>query len=188
MTTDKRLEIIGPWKRRSTKEVYDNPWISVCHDEVLTPAGGSGIYGRVHFKSKAVGIIPIDKQGNTWLVHQYRYALREYSWEIPMGGSPLGTDPLETAKRELKEETGLSADHWVQLMRVHTSNSVTDEEGLVFVAEELTQGEMQLEATEDITVKKLPFSVALAMVMDGRITDCVSVAGLLRYAREGSNL
>ena len=177
---------MGPWKRRSSKEVYDNPWISVRHDEVITPAGGPGIYGCVHFKSQAIGIIPLDENGNTWLVGQYRYSLQEYSWEIPMGGSPLDGDPLSTAKKELKEETGLSAHKWRQLMRVHTSNSVTDEEGFVFVAEQLEVGEMELEETEDITVKKLPLSEALAMVMDGRITDCISVAGLLRCARERS--
>jgi 8-oxo-dGTP pyrophosphatase MutT (NUDIX family) len=175
---------IGPWVRQKSRRIYDNPWIQVQQDEVLTPAGTEGIYGLVHFKNLAVGIIPLDENHNTWLVGQHRYALQEYSWEIPMGGCPLGTDPLQTAKRELQEETGLSAQNWRQLLRVHTSNSVTDETGYIYLAGGLVQGEAAPEETEDITVKKLPFQEALAMVLDGRISDCMSVAGLLRLARE----
>lgn len=180
----KHQEMIGPWQRKSTRQRYENPWISVYHDEVLTPAGTDGIYGRVHFKNQAIGIIPLDEEENTWLVKQYRYALQEYSWEIPMGGCPLGTDPMLSAQRELQEETGLRAQKWRLQQRVHTSNSVSDEEGFIYIAEQLSLGEMDLEDTEDITVKKLPFKDALSMALDGRITDCISIAGLMRLAYE----
>jgi 8-oxo-dGTP pyrophosphatase MutT (NUDIX family) len=172
----------NPWKLLHRRAVYDNPWIRVDEDQVRNPAGGLSLYGRIHFKNQAIGIIPLDEQGNTWLVGQYRYVPDAYFWEIPMGGSPYGEDILETAQRELKEETGLTARRWTPLMRLHTSNSVTDEEGYVFLAEELTEGETEFEDTEDITVRKLPLAEAIRMVMEGQITDAISAAGLLKLA------
>ncbi|OYX22690.1 MAG: DNA mismatch repair protein MutT [Algoriphagus sp. 32-45-6] len=173
----------NPWKTRSKKKIYDNPWITLEEHRVITPSGKEGIYGKVHFKNRAMAIVPIDQEGNTWLVGQFRYTLDEYSWEIPMGGGPINQDLLESAKRELKEETGLSASKWTELMKIHTSNSVTDEWGLIYLAEELTEGETEFEDTEVLQIKKLPFGEALAMVMRGEITDSISVAGLLKAAR-----
>ncbi len=170
----------NPWKKTGEEERYDNSWINVSEHKVINPAGNQGIYGKVHFKNKAIGIIPIDEQGNTWLVGQYRYTLDEYSWEIPMGGGPLNEDILDAAKRELKEETGLTATHWENIMRIHTSNSVTDEEGFVFLARGLTQGETNFEETEVIQVKKTSFAEAVRMVMAGEITDSLSIAGILK--------
>jgi ADP-ribose pyrophosphatase len=173
----------NPWKRKSSKLIYQNPWIKLEEDQVIRPNGSEGIYGKVHFKNKALGIIPLDDQNNTWLVGQYRYTLNEYSWEIPMGGVPLGENTLEGAKRELMEETGLIAQKWTKLMRIHTSNSVTDEYGYVYLAEELTQGKMNWDETEELLVKKLPLDEAVKMVSNGTITDAISVAGLLKVAR-----
>lgn len=174
----------SPWKTLSTQQVYDNNWIMLEEHQVINPAGGKGIYGKVHFKNIAIGIVALDDHNNMWLVGQYRYTLNEYSWEIPEGGCPLGTSPLDSAKRELQEETGIHASRWQQIMRFHTSNSVTDEEGFIFLAEGLTFGENSLEETEaDLIVKKLPFSEALNMVMNGEITDSMSVAGILKVAR-----
>lgn len=175
---------IGPWTRLSTYCKYNNPWIQVNHEKVITPAGSEGIYGKIHFKSRAIGVIPIDDEGFTWLVGQHRYALDEYSWEIPMGGGELDHAPLIAAKQELKEETGFSAKNWQQLMKLHTSNSVTDEEAYVFLATDLEAGEQALEATEaDLIVKRLPFQDAIDMVVTGQITDAISVAGLLFVER-----
>lgn len=172
------------WKTLSTRQVYDNNWITLEEHQVINPAGGNGIYGKVHFKNIAIGIVALDGEGNTWLVGQHRYTLNAYSWEIPEGGCPLGTLPLDSAKRELKEETGITARRWEQLMRFHTSNSVTDEEGFIFLAEDLTFGANALEETEaDLVVKKLPFREAIEMVMRGDITDSMSVAGILKVAR-----
>ncbi|WP_201983108.1 NUDIX domain-containing protein [Hymenobacter rubidus] len=173
-------ETHNPWQTLSSEVKYHNPWISVREDQVLNPGGGRGIYGVVTMKNKALGIVPIDDEGNTWLVGQYRYPLNEYSWEIPMGGGLVELDILESAQRELKEETGLLAARWTRIARLHTSNSVTDEEGFVFLAEELTQGELEPEETEDLRIWKLPLAEAIRMVMDDRITDGVSVAGLLK--------
>lgn len=176
-------EKIGGWKRISQDVVYENPWIKVTHEEVLTPKNTPGIYGVVHFKNQAVGVVPIDNEGNTWLVKQSRYTLDMETWEIPEGGSPLSENPLTTAQRELEEETGLLANQWQEVMTLHHSNSVTDEVGFVFLAKDLRQGEQCLEHSEDIEVKKLPFGEALEMVYRGEITDAMSVAALLRVAQ-----
>ncbi|MGF1533397.1 MAG: NUDIX domain-containing protein [Bernardetiaceae bacterium] len=169
----------NPWQTLTSKHIYDNPWISLREDQVINPNGGQGIYGLVHFKNKALGIIPVDDRGYTYLVGQYRYALSAYSWEIPMGGGPLAEDILEAAQRELREETGLSAKNWKQILHLHTSNSVTDEEGFVFLAQDLQQGETEFEDTEQLEIWHLPLVEAVAMALDGRITDGISVAGLL---------
>ncbi|HEV7349616.1 NUDIX hydrolase [Telluribacter sp.] len=171
------------WKTLTSKTVYENPWIEIQHRDVLNPAGKEGIYGVVKFKNKAIGIVPLDEQGNIYLVGQYRYTLDEYSWEIPEGGGPLHEDPLEAAKRELKEETGLLAATWTSLARIHTSNSATDEEGFLFLAEELTQHEQEPEETEELQVQKVPLSEAVNMVMRSEITDALAVAAILMVAR-----
>jgi 8-oxo-dGTP pyrophosphatase MutT (NUDIX family) len=174
----------NPWKTLTTEDIYENPWIKLEHHEVINPAGGKGIYGKVHFKNKAIGVVAIDEGNNTWLVGQYRYPLNQWSWEIPEGGGPINTDPLESAKRELKEETGLTAKKWTKLLNSHLSNSVSDEEGFIFLAEELKHGEAELEETEaDMKVWKLPFQKALDMVLKGEITDSLSVIGILAVAR-----
>lgn len=172
----------NPWKKVATKAIYDNPWISLEEDQVVNPGGGKGIYGKVHFKNIAIGIIPLDDALNTWIVGQWRYPLNEYSWEIPMGGGPLEIEPLASAKRELKEETGLSAKAWDCFLRIHTSNSVTDEVGYVYTAKGLTQGATEFEESEDLQIKKIPFSEAYRMCLRGEITDSLSVAGILRLA------
>jgi 8-oxo-dGTP pyrophosphatase MutT (NUDIX family) len=133
----------NPWQTLSSEVKYQNPWIRVREDQIINPKGGAGLYGVVSMKNKAIGIIPLDAEGNTWLVGQYRYTLNEYSWEIPMGGGPIELDVLESAKRELREETGLLAARWTRISRLHTSNSVTDEEGFIFLAEDLTQGDWE---------------------------------------------
>jgi 8-oxo-dGTP pyrophosphatase MutT (NUDIX family) len=176
------IEKIGGWKTKTSSIVYDNPWIKVSHDEVTTPKNTDGIYGVVHFKNTAIGIVPIDDEGNTWLVKQSRYTLNQYTWEIPEGGCPQGEEPLTAAKRELEEEVGLKANNWQQLMTMHLSNSVTDEFCVVFIAKNLFPGTQQLESTEDIEYKKLPLTEAIDMVKRGEITDGISVAALLRVA------
>ena len=170
----------NPWEKLERKQVYDNPWITVYEDDVINPAGNEGIYGTVAFKNLAIGIIPIDEDGNTYLVGQYRYPLEAYSWEIPMGGGPLDIDPLVSAKRELKEETGLTATSWEKIMTIHTSNSVCNEEGYVYTAKGLTEGEMQPEEVEELKVWKLPLKEAIQMAYEGKITDSLSLASLLK--------
>ena len=168
------------WKTLRSRIIFDNPWMTVVEDRVINPGGGENNYGHVKFKNRAVAIVPLDKDGNTWLVGQQRYTLGLYSWELPMGGAPLADDPLAAAKRELKEETGLIANEWQQLMFIHTTNSITNEEGYVFVARDLEQGETEFDESEDLQVRKLPLAEALQMIRQGEITDVISIAALLR--------
>jgi ADP-ribose pyrophosphatase len=177
------MEIENPWITKKITEIYQNPWIKVDEHQIINPSGNNGIYGTVHFKNKALGIIPLDQDGNTWIVGQFRYTLNQYSWEIPMGGGLIGTDPLKSAMRELKEETGLEANKWTEIMKIHPSNSVTDEAGVIFLAEDLTMGDTEFEETEILEIRKLPFSDVLEMVMNGSITDAISIAGILKAAR-----
>ena len=175
-------EAKNPWTTTSVKVVYENPWIKVEHREVVTPGGSDGIYGLVNYKNHAIGIVPVDEEGFTYLVGQYRYALDAYSWEIPEGGCPLGTDPLATAQRELQEETGLVAERWQQLMEFHLSNSVSDEWGVAYLATGLTRGAADPEDTEELRLRRLPLREAITMALDGRITDALSVLALQRVA------
>jgi 8-oxo-dGTP pyrophosphatase MutT (NUDIX family) len=177
-------EKIGNWKIKSADVAYENPWIKVTHNQVITPKGTDGIYGVVHFKNIAIGILPLDEEGNTWLVKQSRFTLNQYTWEIPEGGCPEDEDPINAARRELEEEVGLKAAEITELMRMHLSNSVTDELAIIFIAKGLSAGQQALESTEDIEYQKLPLTKAIDMVMRGEITDSISVAALLRIALE----
>lgn len=170
----------NPWKLKTTKKIYDNPWITVHEEQVINPTGGDSLYGRVHYKNLAIAIVPLDEELNTWLIGQWRYTLSEYSWEIPMGGGPIGIDPLESAKRELKEETGLEANQWDCFLKIHTSNSVTDEVGYCYTAKGLTQGATEFDDTEDLAIKKLPFQQVFEMCMNGEITDSLSLAAIFK--------
>lgn len=173
----------NPWIRRSRARVYENPWIEVLHDEVTRPNGEPGIYGVVHFRSRAVGVVALDGDERVLLVGQYRYTLDRYSWEIPEGGSPLDEDPLEGARRELAEETGYTARSWRELTRFTLSNSVTDEEGVMFVATDLTEGLASPDPTEALQVRWVSFADALAMVASGEIHDVMTQVALLAVAR-----
>jgi len=175
--------IENPWKKLSKKLIYENPWIRLEEHQVLNPAGNNGIYGTVHFKNLAIGIIPIDAEGYSYLVGQYRFPLDEYSWEIPEGGGNHNIPPLESAKRELLEETGIKASSWQEIQRIHTSNSVSDELGIIYLATDLEFGEAQPEEDEVLQLKRVHWKEMLEMVLNGEITDSLSVAGILKYAR-----
>jgi len=168
----------NPWKIIGEQNIYDNPWINLTHYDVINPAGGKGIYGKVHFKGLATGVIVLDQSLDTYLVKQYRFTLEQYTWEIPQGGAPRNEDPLDAAKRELLEETGLKATRWSKLLDMHLSNSVTDEFGHIYFATGLSQHKAMPEDTEDIVVKKVSFEEAYQMVNDGRITDSVSIMAI----------
>src|SRR3954467_4898654 len=170
-------ETKSPWKTITSKQVYDNPWIAVREDQVIRPDGEPGIYGVVHYKNIAVGVLPIEDD-HVYLVGQYRYPLEQYSWEIPEGGCPEGEEPLRAAQRELREETGLEAKHWGMLGEAYPSNSVADEYAVWFLATDLVPGEQQPEGTEVIGVRRVPLREAVAMAMDGRITDALSALAL----------
>jgi 8-oxo-dGTP pyrophosphatase MutT (NUDIX family) len=176
----------NPWRTLGSRRVYENPWISVREDRVIRPDGEPGIYGVVHYKNTAVGVLPVEDD-HVYLVGQYRYPLERYSWEIPEGGCPEHEDPLQAAQRELKEETGLEARHWRKLGETHLSNSVADEYGVWFLATDLIPGERRPEGTEVIGVRRVPLGEALEMALDGRITDALSILAITGYALRRSD-
>jgi 8-oxo-dGTP pyrophosphatase MutT (NUDIX family) len=173
-------ETKNPWTIESTKNIYDNKWISVREDAVIQPDGERGIYGVVHFKNIAIGVLAIENDF-IYLVGQYRYPLERYSWEIPEGGCPEGEDPLDAARRELEEETGLRAENWHKLGGAYLSNSVSDEFAIWFVATELTQGERRPEGTEQLEIRRVPFGDAFRMAMSGEISDAISQLAIMQY-------
>jgi 8-oxo-dGTP pyrophosphatase MutT (NUDIX family) len=170
----------NPWKIVSSKNIYDNPWISLTEFDVINPGGGKGIYGKVHFKNTAIGIIVLDEYLNTCIVGQFRFTVDQYSWEIPEGGGLIGQDPIEGAKRELLEETGLVAANWEPLLKMHLSNSVSDELAIVYLATSLTQKMAEPEETEQLQIQKLPFEKVYEMVESGQITDSMTVAAIYK--------
>lgn len=178
----------NPWLTHSTRDIYDNAWIHLEENQVTNPSGGEGIYGVIHYKNRAVGVVPIDDEGNTWLVGQYRYPTETYEWEIPEGGCADDEELLDAAKRELVEETGLIAESYEPILsHLQLSNSVSDERAFLFTARNLTMTEAQPEPTEKIAIRKLPLSEAFAMVDRGEIVDVMSVAALLKLRTGTSN-
>jgi ADP-ribose pyrophosphatase len=173
----------NPWKTLSSKTQYDNSWIEVVEHQVLKPSGRPGIYGTVHFKNRAIGIIPLAENGDTWLVGQFRYPLGAYSWEIPEGGGPLGEEPLAAAQRELKEECGITARRWKLILEMDLSNSTTDEKSYTYLAEDLEIGDAEPEEEEVLELRRLPLKQAVEMALNGEIRDALAVASLLKAAR-----
>ena len=173
----------NPWKTVSTREVYANPWIRVREDQVVKPTGGQGIYGVIEYQNHAIGVIPVDAEGFTWLVGQWRYCHERYEWEIPEGGCPAGESPEEAARRELLEETGIVAEKVEPLLTgIQLSNSTSNEICDVFIATGLSHTEAQPEDMELLEVLRLPLVEAVQMARDGRIRDSVSVLALLAVA------
>ena len=176
------------WRHHAERRIYENPWISLREFQAEAPTGARTIYGVVGFKNLATGVLPIFEDGTIILVGQHRFPLGDYSWEIPEGGVPLGHDPLEGARRELREEAGLHASEWRQVLSFQLSNSVTDERGLGFIATGLSEVPAEPDATEAFALARVPFGEALEQAMGGRIWDMITLAMLLRayhMAREG---
>jgi 8-oxo-dGTP pyrophosphatase MutT (NUDIX family) len=175
---------VGPWRRRARRQVYANAWITVWHDDVDRPDGNPGIYGVVHFANEAVGVAVLDDEDRVLLVGQFRYTLGAYSWELPEGGSPPGEAALDGAIRELREETGVTAEGWRPIVRFTLSNSISDEAGVLFTARATHHGEAQPDPTEDLAVRWVPFDEAMAMIGRGEIVDAMSVMALQAVALE----
>jgi 8-oxo-dGTP pyrophosphatase MutT (NUDIX family) len=175
---------VGPWTRHGRRVAYENPWITVYHDEVTRPDGQAGIYGVVHFANVAVGVVAIDEQDRVAMVGQHRYTLDAISWEIPEGGSPHAEDSLEGARRELLEETGLTARTWREIGRYQLSNSISDEAAVVYLATDLAHGTATPDGTERLEFRWLPFDEVMAMIASGEIEDALTVLPLQALALE----
>ena len=174
------IEHINPWTTLSSEQVYESPWIKVTKHDVLTPHNTSGTYSTVHFKNLAIGILALDKDYNTWIVGQYRYPINRYSWEIPEGGGQLNVAPLDSAKRELLEETGITANKWTKIQEMYLSNSVSDEHCTLYIAQELSFGESHPDDEEELEMRKLHFNELYKMVESGEITDSLTISAVLK--------
>lgn len=170
----------NPWTTLKSEKIYDSPWIGLTKHDVLNPNGNPGTYSVVHFKNLAIGILPLDNDYNTWIVGQYRYPINQYSWEIPEGGGNHNVPPLDSAKRELLEETGITANKWTKIQEVHMSNSASDEFGILYIAQDLSFGESEPEDDEQLVVRKLHFNELYKMVESGEITDSLTVITVLK--------
>jgi 8-oxo-dGTP pyrophosphatase MutT (NUDIX family) len=175
-------ERVGPWTRHARRVAYDNPWITIWHDDVARPDGSPGIYGVVHFANLAVGAVVLDTLDRVLLVGQHRYTLDAYSWELPEGGVPAGESAIDGARREVREETGVEADGWREIVRFHLSNSISDEAGVIFAARAIGHGPSSPEPSEELAVRWLDFGEALALVAAGEITDAMTIMGLQHVA------
>ena len=176
------------WSVRSARTAYENPWLILRHYETVAPTGNPAIYGVVSYKNLAIAILPLHENGDVTLIGQHRMPLADYTWEIPEGGGPIGIDPLESAQRELREEAGLVAAEWRQVLRFQLSNSISDERGFGFIATGLEAAEAEPDETEALQIARAPFREVLGLVTAGEITDAMTVAMILRayhMAREG---
>lgn len=174
------MEQRGPWKTLRIEERYSTPWISVSHHDVIDPSGSPGIYGVVHFRNLAVGIVPLDDELNTWIVGQHRYPIDTYSWEIPEGGGRRDRPALESAQRELREEVGIVAHRWTEVLQMDLSNSASDEVAIIFVAQDLEFHEPEPDHNEELAMRKLPFDELFSMVMRGEVRDSLTVAAVMK--------
>jgi 8-oxo-dGTP pyrophosphatase MutT (NUDIX family) len=175
----------NPWRRVSRRIAYENPWIEIRHDDVIRPDGKPGIYGVVHFRHYATGVVPLDEATDrVLLVGQWRYALDRYSWEIPEGGADFDEDPEDAARRELAEETGYSGGTWRLICQADLSNSVSDEVAYAYLATDLVPGKAAPEPTEDLQLRWVQFDEALAMIERSEIRDALTIMPLLVLARE----
>jgi 8-oxo-dGDP phosphatase len=170
----------NPWTVISRKTVYETPWISVAHHEVINRSGAEGIYGTIHYKNYAIGILALDEHNNTWIVGQYRFPMEEYTWEIPEGGGPIGIDPLISAKRELLEEAGIEAKQWQLIQHMQLSNSASDEVAFLFLARDLSYHKPEPDETEVLQQRRISFNELYLMVQDGRVNDSLTVAAVLK--------
>jgi 8-oxo-dGTP pyrophosphatase MutT (NUDIX family) len=170
----------APWTVTSETIVYDNPWITLTEYQTIAPTGRPALYGKVSFKNRAIGVVPLHDDGTVTLVGQSRFPRANYSWEIPEGGAPLAEDPLDGAKRELAEEVGLQAADWRLILTMELSNSISDEFCHGYLALSLTPTATAPDETEDLAMVRVPFPEALDAAVSGHMPDSLTVALLLR--------
>jgi 8-oxo-dGTP pyrophosphatase MutT (NUDIX family) len=169
----------NPWRTLSSRTLYRNPWLTLREDKVIRPDGAEGIYSVVEVQPSC-GIVAINDENKIALVGQWRYVHNRYSLEIPTGGSEQDETPLDAAKRELLEETGLTARDWTALGTIDNSNGATTDVAHLFLARNLTTGPAVPQGDEQIELRWMSFADAVLSVMNGEITESVSVAAILK--------
>jgi 8-oxo-dGTP pyrophosphatase MutT (NUDIX family) len=178
--TDTWEEDANPWIVKGVTRPFENDWFRLDAHAVIHPGGAEGNYTVIRPRRHAVGVLPIEADGSVHLVGQWRFPLGRYSWEMPEGGAEPGEDALDCARRELEEETGLTAGTYLRVLEMDLSNSLTDESATVFIATDLKPGRPRPEAVEVLKHRRAPFMDALARAGDGRIRDAMTVAALFR--------
>lgn len=170
----------NPWRDKGVTRAFENAWFRVDSHAVIRPDGGEAVYSVMRPHGYAVGVLPIEADGRVHLVGQWRFTLGRYSWEMPEGGAAPDEAAIDCARRELREETGLSAARLEPILEMDLSNSITDERAVIFLATELTPGPASPEPVEVLARRAAPFTEVLARVADGRIRDAMTVAAVLR--------
>jgi ADP-ribose pyrophosphatase len=171
-----------PWRRLSTRPVYQNRWISVREDQVEMPDGRTTIYGVVTCAG-CVGVLPFIDPDRVVLVGQYRYVFGGFYWEMPTGGMKAGESEEAAVQRELAEEAGYEAERLVKLCAYHTSKSVVDETANIYLAEGLRPITRPADPTEFIEVRAFPFDEVVRMVERDEIKDSMTIIAVLHAAR-----
>lgn len=170
---------LNPWTLVQDETVFDCPYFMTRSDWVRDGGGRPRRYFNVRMKNFGIAVVPIDGMGRIVLVGQQRYLLNRFTWEVVRGGGPLDRPALESAQKELSEETGCRADHWLQLFEASASPGVTDELSVGFVAWGLHQGEPHPDGGEELLQRRIPFAEAISMALSGAIADLASSALLL---------
>ena len=177
----------GPWSVEQTALIYRTPWVEVVEDKVIRPDGTPGLFTTVRMRP-GVSVLALDEEGFAHLTSEYRYAVERESVEVVSGGVEDGETPLEAAKRELREELGLSALEWIDLGTVDPFTSVVLSPARLYLARGLTHAAHEREATEVISALRVPLSEAVEMVARGRIThgpSCVLILKARLYLSHG---
>ncbi len=169
-----------PWRAEPPVRVHDNPYFALDTYRAVAPTGVEVDYFVQNFKNRACGVVALDADGCIYLVGQWRFPAGLYSWELPEGGVPPDEAVLDGAKRELREEAGITADHWLPILTLHLSNASSDEVAELFLATGLRPSTVEPDPTEALRIARVPFAEALAQALAGRIVDSMTVAGLLR--------
>ena len=180
--TDRRQLARIPWRRLSTRPVYENRWIRVREDQVALPDGATTIYGVVECAG-CIGVLPFLDASTVVMVGQYRYVAGGFYWEMPTGAMQPGESEEAAVQRELGEEAGYQADRLVKLCAYHTSKSVVDETANIYLAEGLHPIERAGDETEFIEVRAFPFDEVLRMVERDEIKDSMTIVAVLHAAR-----
>lgn len=169
----------GPWKITERTQIYKNPWMTIIEDKVIQPDGKKGIYGTADIKAGAA-VIPIDEQGNVYLIDEFRYAIGRRTIKAAGGAVEENEPPLNAAKRELSEELGLEAKEWIDLGHAEPITSMINSPQYLFLARKLTNGKTNHDSTEVIKTIKMPLNDAVKKVMSGEIIDAIACILILK--------
>lgn len=175
-------KMVGPYTVLDTKEIYKNPWLTLREDKVIRPGGSEGIFGIIEMVPGS-SVLPLDNDGNVYLVSEYKYGIEKDSLETISGALNENELPIDAAKRELKEELGLVASKWRELGYVDPFTTTVQSQNHLFLAEGITQGDSNPDEGEELKLVKVKFDEAVKMVLNGKITHSASCVLILKAAK-----